>query len=821
MASTRAKRAAKTKRVSSNRRRSAPITPFDLPFRSNHERRSRAKAKARAIGLPYQSQVAPGALENSLDCGPTCVRMALDYLGLAPNVSIDQLSNQFDPDDTGTTAEDLVTIAQAYGAAAITHSLSAGQLPPAPAILLIRYNGFRPETVQDKAYWQASEAKPIVRHWAWWLGNATIDGQMVSVWNDPLYRGNDGKNVIHTLDELRRAFVPYGAACLAVTFPDIVEVPQMDSGQLVVEAADSGGVNFRSAPTVQDPTTIIGLMPQGHRFTVLEPIDSARVKLGGSSASNFWLRVRTQVTGTTREGFVAAWLVREIGTAAGGGVPVEPAPFPTYTWQHVINATVVAATRAGQSWMDWLDRAGFWNVFLDDLRTQPYAGPAIETWPIPAEQRASLAKLLLLSPDDLVALVIETQGQGQPPPVPAPIDRASAIIGIHGPPGVGAPPRDQWDRWIGVLKDIGARWYKQCDDGDPNRRDILGWATRLQQEGIEPIIRYYADRQFPDPLPDHYFEKMRLYASAGITWAEIGNEPNLNYEWKEHWAARVNYNDPEVIRALGDAWIGDARRAIASGVRPALYAFGPTEWKGNSHPTLSSVYFSSRLAIYLADHRRQDTIGIFRQGGWFAVHSATYEQPIDFNPFLPNGAFWDMTLRGYEIIQKCFLDTFGNDLDVRQIPIMSTEGGVFTPESDSMTNHERLRTDEEHAQRVVDMFTWLATHSPLQAMCPWCLTAQGMGGPFDPRFSSDGWYKDVGGALQPRPVIDKLKQLRATLVRAAPRSRSARPGPRDLADRLHEIGIFSWPTPRRGRPKRKQNSPKGSAKPGRAKARGS
>jgi hypothetical protein len=138
-----------------------------------------------------------------------------------------------------------------------------------------------------------------------------------------------------------------------------------------------------------------------------------------------------------------------------------------------------------------------------------------------------------------------------------------------------------------------------------------------------------------------------------------------------------------------------------------------------------------------------------------------------------------------------------------------------------MTNHERLRTDEEHAQRVVDMFTWLATHSPLQAMCPWCLTAQGMGGPFDPRFSSDGWFKEVGGALQPRPVIDRLKQLRATLSRAASRSRSTRPAPSDLADRLREIGIFSWPTPRRARPKRKQKSSKGSAKPGRAKARSS
>ncbi|MCL5998981.1 MAG: hypothetical protein M1546_23415, partial [Chloroflexi bacterium] len=315
----------------------------------------------------------------------------------------------------------------------------------------------------------------------------------------------------------------------------------------------------------------------------------------------------------------------------------------------------------------------------------------------------------------------------------------------------------------GKMRDMGVKWFKQCDDGDPDQRQILAWATRLKQAGIEPIIRYFAARQFPNPLPDPYFDKMRQYADAGITWAEIGNEPNLDYEWQEGFNGRVDYHDPEVIRLLADGWVKDAQRAIAAGVRPAFYAFGPTDWRGGVHPKLSSVSFTSRIASYLAEQRRDEAIDIFKQGGWFAVHCATYEQPDDFEPFRPDNTIWDMTLRGYEVVRKCFRDAFGAALDVDKIPIMSTEGGVFTPDSTSMAGHTRLNTEEEHTQRVVNMFRWLEDHSPLQAMCPWCLSAEGFGGPFDARYQNDGWFRTVAGALQPRPVVEALRQLWASV----------------------------------------------------------
>lgn len=796
----------------------------DLPIRSEDERAEPALAIAKVIDLPGASQVLPGALQRRNDCGPACVRMALDFLGLAPGVTIDQLAAEADPPDDGTTAQDLVTLAASYGATASALYLPAAQLPEPPAILLVRYSGFRRESVENTTYWDLAASNPGIWHWMWWLGNAQIDGRWMSVWNDPLYAASSGKNVLHTLEEFANAFQPYGNARVAVKFTGIDNPPEADDEKLIVAPFDSGGANFRRAPGTQDSTTIIRLLPRGHRLTVLEKASTARIKMAGGQ---HWLRVRATVDGVERDGYVAAWLVR----------PVEdlPAPTPTpiasasYTWQDVINATVIVATPIRANWNAWMSDAGFWAAFTNDLRPMPYTGPTIDTWPIAPDLRRQITDLLKLSSAELVQRVIavvqqaEQEQQMPRPQQPVP----GAIIGIHGPPGVGCPPRADWDRWIKVLHEMGVMWFKQCDDGDLNRRDILDWCRRLKAEGIEPIVRYFKDHQFPDPLPDAHFEKMRRYANAGIVWAEIGNEPNLDHEWQQSWWGRVDFNNPEVIRLLAEGWVRDAQRALQAGVRPAFYAMGPTDWRGGVHPTLSSVYFTSRLALYLAERRRDETIDIFQRGGWFAVHAATYEQPDDFDPFRPDGTIWDITLRGYEIVIKCFRDAFGPALDVDRIPIMSTEGGVFTPESTSMAGHIRLNSDAEHAERVVSMFRWLERNSPLQAMCPWCLSADGFGGPFDPRFNGDGWFTRANGGLRERPVVDAMRKLQAS--RALPRAFALEIGaPAEMSPAtrraLLDIGLpvqpaSGEPVGARRAPSRKTRGAKPKPKPATARAR--
>lgn len=775
---------------------------IDLPFAPDEAAQKRLKrrrrapaAKARALDLPFASQEGAGARQFRNDCGPACVRMALDFLGLAAGVSIDDLQREADSADDGTTPEDLVALASKHGAAAIPLTLAVNQLPDAPAILLVRYSGFSRDNVENKRFWDVSAERPEVRHWMWWLGNVDVDGRTMSVWNDPLFAVGSGKNVLHTLEEFDAAFAPYFGRRIAVAFPDVTNAPQPAGPPFAVVAFDAGGVNFRREAGTANPNSVIKLMPQGARFTVLESAAVARVKLA-SAGNNFWLWVRGAVDGVEREGYVAAWLVR----ATADGAPPAPLPSPVvraYSWQDVINAAVVAAAGAGESWQTWLAQSGFWGSFNNGNRSQPYAGPAIDAWPMALAHRARMAELLKLDSAQLVAEVVKVlQVQEQT----AATRPRGAIIGVHGAPGVGIPPRDAWPRWVQTLKDMGVRWFKQCDDGDPNQRDVLGWATALKQAGIEPIIRFYCHRQFPDPLPDHYFQKMRLYAQAGITWAEIGNEPNLDYEWKEHWAGRVDFNNPECVRALAEAWVTDARRALDAGVRPALYAFAPTDWNDGTHPTLSSIMFSSRMAIYLAERRRAETIDIFRRGGWIAVHVATYDKALDFNPLPVNRPYWDMCLRGYEIIRKCLADTFGAALDLGAIPILSTEGGVFTPESTSMNGRPRLSTFEEHARKTVEMFDWLERNSPLAAMCPWCLSADGLGGPFDARYGHDGWFHAADGGVRPRPVVDELGRYTRGL--AATKS-LPRPGRKPaLTERmlreLREIGIFE-PKPRAAR----------------------
>lgn len=443
---------------------------------------------------------------------------------------------------------------------------------------------------------------------------------------------------------------------------------------------------------------------------------------------------------------------------------------PAYTWQDVINATNTVAVKAGQGdqWWAWFAHS---NVpWAKVVREAPYSGVPVEQWPIDADIRKQILDLLQLPSDDLVRVTSDAQDKQARDDKTATAQRRQqrgSIVGIHGAPGAAAPKDGTWDDWIRLLHEMGVRWYKQCDVQAANEQGkgtIFAWVIRLKQEGIEPIVRFLKSDQFPDSLDDYYFDKMRLYAQHGIVWAEIGNEPNLDIEWRGEWRNRddhkpMQHNNPEVIRAIAETWVRDARRTLDAGMRPAFYAFAPTDWKGNFHPLYSSVFFQQKVVAYLAANRRQETIDIFRRGGWIAVHSATYEQPVDFDPRQP-GAVWDMTLRSYEVVLDAFRQHFGGALNLDEIPVMSTEGGVFTPESTSMNGHTRLSSNEEHARRVTEMYRWLERHSPLQAMCPWCISVGPRIGHWHEGFRHDGWIEQIGDNLQPRPVIAALRQLR-------------------------------------------------------------
>ncbi len=284
---------------------------------------------------------------------------------------------------------------------------------------------------------------------------------------------------------------------------------------------------------------------------------------------------------------------------------------------------------------------------------------------------------------------------------------------------------------------------------------------RLKQEGITPIIRYQQQRQFPDRLRDTYFNKMRLYAANGIHWAEIGNEPNLGIEWRPGVVNMPNghpsHFDTSTIAAIAETWLLDAERALNIGVRPAFYAFAPTgvgPFAGR--PTFSSRRFTEKVIAHLANNFRQRTTDIFRQGGWLAVHTATYGRPVDYNHVRPDGRIEDMNLNGW----KLPVEEFEKQLGLTNLVIMSTEGGAFTKDSNSLRGHPRPASHEVHGDEALAMYDYIETQTPIIAMCAWTLSVGDKIGITNPEFREDGFiHQAEDGSLRPRPVVRKLKEL--------------------------------------------------------------
>lgn len=381
--------------------------------------------------------------------------------------------------------------------------------------------------------------------------------------------------------------------------------------------------------------------------------------------------------------------------------------------------------------------------------------------------------------------------------------RTASVVGIHGAPGGAAPPRHLWDTWTNLLKEMGIRWYKQCETGDDTGDgSIFQWVLHLKRNGIEPIVRYLMNAQFPGNLEERFIRQMARYAGEGVHWAEIGNEPNLAYEWQESWRGRyegkwpdgrwaeeprMRWGNAEAIHTLARVWVEDATRAADAGAWPAFYAFGPTDWgKDRPHGHYSSTLFTELVVSRLAGHHRAETIRLFRERrAWIAVHVAKYEKPLDFDPYSDDPHRpWDMSLRGYEVVLNAFRRHFGGDLNVAAIPIISTEGGVFVPDHRNSVGAERLPADDDdHARQTLDMFRFVEEKTPLMAMCPWCI-AEGHAiiGHGTDLFRHHGWFKEQNGRLVERPVLAAMRRRRQELEKGIDLAALAAGGLESLAE---------------------------------------
>lgn len=442
--------------------------------------------------------------------------------------------------------------------------------------------------------------------------------------------------------------------------------------------------------------------------------------------------------------------------AATPPVTVQPAG-PQITNQDVINAFVVAAAQFGDRWQDLIAAAKLNSIY--DNRKAPYTGLAIAALPsLGTDRKAAIAEALKLPAADLA----KAAATASKPPAPGKGKIDGRTWGVHGAAGSAAPPRQLWNFWINELKQMGIKWYKQCDSTGPTdtgEGSIFRWVLALRDAGITPVVRYQMGHQFPNRLDVDRFNKMTQYVREEIKWAEIGNEPNLDIEWGR--PEMCSWQKDDCIRTLADVWMKDAQEAILRGAHPAFYAMAPVDvGDGRPHPQFSGAKFHERVWQYMGSDpgRRERARSIFRSGGWLAVHVAVYEFPLEFDPF-PQGRGWDQCLRAYEIPIRFIEQNLGLRGGV-DYPIMSTESGVFTPESHSMRGHPALANDDAHAGLTLKMFDWLEENSPLQAMMPWCLAVADEIGLNNPDFPGDGWYYDQGG-LKARAVVNGLKAAHA------------------------------------------------------------
>jgi hypothetical protein len=316
--------------------------------------------------------------------------------------------------------------------------------------------------------------------------------------------------------------------------------------------------------------------------------------------------------------------------------------------------------------------------------------------------------------------------------------------GVYGVPSCEPPKSGDWDWWISELKGMHIAWYKLLDDGHGSS---LVFANKLLENNIIPIVRVYRGEPYPGTLPGDHLQTIREYVAAGVILFETGNQPNLPAEWKSDWRDGLTYNSPEHINAVVDGWLTDAEQVLDSGGFPSFPALAPTD-RNSTHPTFSSVMWCAKMMDRLRDEHQNLARDFFARGVWLAVHNSPRNRPFDFDP--NRGDFWDdCCLQGY----KVYLTFLKEKLNVRGVPIIFTEGGVYTPERMEKDGWGRSYEYDSMAQKTLETYNWLARNAPqVVAVCPWVLANRRMGH-YDERWDGDEWYRPDGEL----PVVTKLK----------------------------------------------------------------
>jgi hypothetical protein len=339
----------------------------------------------------------------------------------------------------------------------------------------------------------------------------------------------------------------------------------------------------------------------------------------------------------------------------------------------------------------------------------------------------------------------------EPQPEPAPVAE-NQIVGVHGNPSTHVPSVARQSALIKEMQAMGVKWYKMVADGS---RDSVGFAGRLVEAGIKPVVRLYAAQQWPGRLPASLLASVPEYVQAGVEYFEQGNEPNLTAEWPRGYLETLDWHKRGLVEAVcASAW-ADALAIIEHGGRAAYpLAMAPTD-NGAQNPRYSSLAWQSGMLDWLREkHERAGCDLYCTEQLWVAVHSAAFNRRFEHT-----GLCDDMCLRGYEDVLRQLRRWVGLN------PVaIATEGGCYSP--------EHLRFLGEHwanplpydeagwGEAVAEMYDYLAqlsgTYGGLTAMCSWTLTDEGVD---DPRWWGSGWFDREG---HPRSPVAALKKRAST-----------------------------------------------------------
>lgn len=351
-------------------------------------------------------------------------------------------------------------------------------------------------------------------------------------------------------------------------------------------------------------------------------------------------------------------------------------------------------------------------------------------------------------------------------------ERPASLRGIHGSPGTHANFDHQY--WIAQLREMGMGLYKLMDDGSGS---VLEFARTLRANNIMPVVRMWRDRPNPGVLSSRALSVVRRYIDEGITrWVEVNNEPNLPYEWQHGEWQRGGR--PEAVM---QNWLRDAEAIIEMGGYPAFPALAQC----SHHPESSSIRWYINAFEWLARNAAGTTRDLFSRGAWIASHDGVlnhcyrdgdgewrFDYPYDpvCQADKPGKTIMDddNSLIGHRVPVQLLREHF--DLEV---PVMSTEGGVFVPHDGVLQWDSRYPGYDlpGHAERTVAMYRWLEKNAPdyYFGMCPWLLASELMGHPPGP-WSKDCWFW-VGREL---PVVAAVKQMGPPVALERPRPQPAR-----------------------------------------------